>query len=163
MYGILLAFYTEQGRWSGDEISELSHRTIEDLLEKFVELPTDPEQLRSRVEAFATMTIRKYVGDRQREHGRRTAALYHPRTPSRQMDSVLTMRQLLALVREELRDVRTPFRVSFLRVIFGETPKRIAKELGIPVGTLRRRVWQIRRVLDSAREQDRCTPVRYRT
>ncbi|PRP90461.1 hypothetical protein ENSA5_64750 [Enhygromyxa salina] len=162
MFATVLRFY-KQGRWSDDEVHELSQRTIRDLLEKFAELPADPEQLRSRVEAFATMTIRKYVGGRQREHGRRTAALYHPRTPSRQMDSGLKMRQLLALVRQELRNVRTPFRVSFLRVIFGETPKRIAKELGIPVGTLRRRVWQVRRVLDSAREQSRRTPVRYRT
>jgi len=162
MFATVLRFY-KQGRWSDDEVHELSQRTIEDLLSKFAELPSDPEQLRSRVEAFATMTIRKYVGGRQREHARRTAALYHPRTPSRQMDSALTMRQLLALVRQELGNVRTPVREGFLRVIFGETPKRIAKEIGVSYVTLRGRVWHIRRALEHAREQSRRTPMSFRT
>ena len=158
----LVAFYKGRGR-EGDEIAELSQVAALRIVEKFSDAPEDPQAFRAWTIGFARMISKEHITRRQRREGKCALVRVQPRTPARRPDSALFVRRLLAWVRTELNKLPTPYRRTFGLMLVGDKRRDVAEELNVPEGTVRRRVWWVRRRLDGARDRSRRTSPRYRT
>lgn len=147
----LIAYYDYQGR-SRDETHELCQTAAVRIIEKFERAPEDPEVFRAWVRAFAENVGKEHISRRQRHNRKQAAARCQPpRTPPRRPDSVLAFQRLLAWVRGELSKIPTPYRDTLRLMLEHESHGEVADALDIPEGTVRRRVWWIRRLLERER------------
>ena len=158
----LFVYYRGQGR-PRDEIAELSQDAALRIVNKLEQAPREPELFRAWTIGVARMVAKEDVTRHARHKGKQAAIGAQPRTPARRPNSILAFRRLLAWVRGELQKLSSPYDRTFELMLDRDKRDDVAEELDVPDGTVRRRVWWVRRRIGGARDRNRRTSQRHRT
>ena len=148
----LIAYYTRQGS-PDEDISDFSQESSLRIIRALADAPEEPESFRAWTIGVARMVALENSTRDKRQRRKQLAIVAQPRTSMRRPDSVLSFRALLDWVRSELRKLPSPYRQTFELMLEREGRKDVAEEQDLPEGTVGRRVWWVRRRLDSARRR----------
>ena len=153
------------GRFGRLNTDELVQRTALDLLSSLDDGPFDAEGFRSKVRRYAVIERREWATSRKREQDRAGWRVEHARSqrPPQAVDELFADRERLELFNQLIGELAPSQRKVLLARLAGYRFDTIAAALGIATGTARKYASEGKRIIIERWEQQRVTPVPFRT
>lgn len=162
----IVRFYRRQGFTTNatrHRTRDCAHDAIADLFEKLAHAPSDPHAFHDWTISFALIEIQELRTKDKRLDRKLDALRQAPGPAVRGPETQLAWYRSLRRLRAEVEKLPTPYRQTFELVCEHESAKKVAAQLGVPAGTIRRRYSVARQWLLDAFEDSRLTAPEFRT